>query len=150
MYGRKELSFNAEDLKLNRVVSSVDDCTFIHRTLQLIFHWSEKLNSSKYQPITFARCRKVRSFTYSRNGINLEKFTSLKDLGEDLDSKIDFKFHIYCTITYFRSIPELVRDFNDNRVTKALYCSLVRLCGTGLITILSNSYQPCGIDTKTV
>lgn len=129
-----EFSFYADDLKLSRTISSPDDCELLQYALQIIFRWGElndlQINAAKCQSITFSRCRNASDFIYSSNGINLEKVTSVKDLGVYLDAKLSFKLHIDRTIAKCRSIMGLVKrfaqGFNDIRVTKTLYCSLVR------------------------
>lgn len=127
-------SFYADDLKLSRTISSDVDQAALQCYLEIVASWGQrndlKLNASKSQSITFSRRRSTVIYDYKLDGVTLSRVAQVKDLGVYLDSKLTFSHHYNRLIARCNIVLGLVkrfsREFDDLRVTKTLYCSLVR------------------------
>lgn len=88
----------ADDLKVYRVVRSIEDCNQIQQDLdRLSFYCSSnklKLSLPKCKSITFTKKINVIRHTYSLLGSPLESVSLIRDLGILLDSKLDLNIHI--------------------------------------------------------
>lgn len=127
-------SLFADDVKVYSTVKSVEDCERLQSLLMVIHKWGElnrlRLNADKCQIISFSRARSKVLFDYSINGVALKRVDCVKDLGLHLDDKLDFQTHINHTISRCRialsQVKRFAREFNDLKVTKVLFCALVR------------------------
>lgn len=127
-------SFFADDLKIYQPISKVDDCSLLQSHLNRVAVWSRtnclSLNAKKCQTISFSRRHTHIDFTYSVDGVNLQRVSTVKDLGVHIDSKLTFKTHIDFIVAKCYSTLGLIRrfgrNFNDIDVMRSLYCTLVR------------------------
>ena len=118
-------SMYADDLKMSHNIDSDEDALKQQHYLDKVVRWGTldqlKLNSSTTQCITISRrqSRHILLTRYFVDSIELSRVQVVKDLGLYLDRNIDFLRH--CD-----RVKRFTKEFNDARVSKALYVSLVR------------------------
>ena len=131
-----EYLFYADDLKIFKRITSIDDTLVLQDNLLAIDLWCKKnymeLNVPKCKCITFSRKRNTNKLIYDYQ-INAEKLIRcniMNDLGVLIDEKVTMNDHVYNITNKARRILGLVKrqakGFNDPYVTKSLYCALVR------------------------
>ena len=88
----------ADDLKLYRQISSVEDSKFLQADLDYLTQWSHQwkleLNPSKCKAFTMTLKTKPIEATYKIRGTPLEKVATVCDLGVWLDTKLTFAEHV--------------------------------------------------------
>ena len=95
----------ADDTRVQRGVSSSDDCSALQADLQLIYDWSEKVNmtfnSDKFECMRYwADPAKAPAFQYlGPDSQPIEIKTNLRHLGVQLSSDLSFSIHIENTVT---------------------------------------------------
>lgn len=124
----------ADDLKLYRSISSIEDCYKIQQDLNNLSDWcnlnSLCLNLSKCHVMSFYRLKSLISFDYGVGERVLDHVGTVKDLGVTLDSALTFNDHI--NITCNRGLKLLgflnrsLSDFHNVNCFKSLYCSFIR------------------------
>lgn len=91
--------------------------------LQKINHWGQ-LNVVNCQVITFSGGRSQLITTYTFNGVELSRTTEEPDLVSVLLTQVDHAI-MKCRFS-LGLVKRSSHDFNDSKVAKSLYCSLVR------------------------
>ena len=124
----------ADDLKLYRVIRSIEDCARLQELLNTFVCWCRRnwliISIAKCQVITFHRIICPTRFDYQIDGQILSRVDHVRDLGVLLDTKLTFSSHYSNMISnasrQLGFIAKIGRDFKDPYCLKALYCSLVR------------------------
>ena len=94
----------ADDTRVQRGISSHDDCSDLQADLQLVYSWSEKVNmtfnSDKFECMRYwADPAKAPIFQYlGPDGEPIAVKTDLRDLGIRLSSDLSFSIHIENTV----------------------------------------------------
>lgn len=124
----------ADDLKLFLPVTKAEDCVVFQRDIDAVLDWSKKnklpLNVSKCKTITFSRSRTPITTAYRLGDEQLERVTTIRDLGLTLDSGFNFHEHIrnVCKDAN-KALGFIIRtssQFHNPRVIKLLYNAYVR------------------------
>ena len=95
----------ADDTRVQRGISSADDCSDLQADLQLVYSWADKVNmkfnSGKFECIRYwADASKVPAFEYlSPDKKPIQIKTDLRDLGVQLSDNLSFSVHIENTVT---------------------------------------------------
>lgn len=124
----------ADDVKLYRTVTSLEDCISLQIDLDRIAEWCEAnvlyLNIDKCRFISFSNKTHKIQYVYKLNTINLNKTESIKDLGVTFDSKLTSKAHIQTIVSKaYRNlgfVMRITKDFSNVNCIKYLYSALVR------------------------
>ena len=124
----------ADDSKCYKLINSISDCRFLQKDLDALYKWSLtwelNFHPSKCQIISMSRRLKPIRFAYKMNGIVLEKVDTIKDLGVDISSKLDWNSHVNRVVKKSnRKMGMIMRTVGYNaptKVTKTLYNALVR------------------------
>lgn len=124
----------ADDLKIYRIVSSLVDCAALQQDIDHIANWcvanGMEMNVMKCKVISFTRRQTQLNFRYDVNGTQLDRVSSIKDLGVIMDRKLTFNEHISVTAAKGFAMLGFIRrnasEFRDVYALKVLYCSLVR------------------------
>ncbi|MFZ2538708.1 MAG: reverse transcriptase family protein [Oscillospiraceae bacterium] len=126
----------ADDAKLYKHVTVLDDNNKLQTSLNALQEWSDKwllkLNINKCKIISFGR-NVDDSYKYfitkDQNNIQLVRESNMNDLGVTLDSKLNFSGHIQSKINKaFSMVGLLKRNFSNISVSSfvLLYKSMVR------------------------
>ena len=94
-----ELLLFADDAKLFRKISSIDDCLLLQHDINNFYSWCNtwcmQLNIEKCFTMNFSLKRKYNiEFDYSINNNNLDHVNEIKDLGVYFKPNLNFSFHI--------------------------------------------------------
>ena len=95
----------ADDTRVQRGISSQDDCSTLQADLQLIYSWADKVNmtfnSDKFECMRYWADPEVApSFQYhGPDDEPIQVKTNLRDLGVQLSSNLSFGIHIENTVT---------------------------------------------------
>ena len=95
----------ADDTRVQRGISSQDDCSTLQADLQLIYSWADKVNmtfnSDKFECMRYWADPEVGpSFQYhGPDDEPIQVKTDLRDLGVQLSSNLSFGIHIENTVT---------------------------------------------------
>lgn len=124
----------ADDLKLYWTIKQPEDAVFLQHELEAFAEWCQinrmSLNVSKCSVISFSRKHAPFHFGYFLAGTQLERVSTVKDLGILLDSKMTFKDHVAYAVSKASSqlgfLFRYAKKFRDVYCLKALYCSIVR------------------------
>lgn len=124
----------ADDLKVFRKISSIDDCVKLQEDLDRLTAYcvANKLQLSlpKCKSITFTKKININYFTYSLCKTPLEKVSLIKDLGILFDSKLHFNAHVdHITAKgyqFFGFIRRTCNLFKKPSTLMLLYKSLIR------------------------
>ncbi|KAK9869116.1 hypothetical protein WA026_002874 [Henosepilachna vigintioctopunctata] len=124
----------ADDIKIYKSVSSMNDCLRLQSDLNDISRWCNNnclhLNVMKCNVVNFTRKRNVISFDYNIEGVNLTRLQEVKDLGVVFDQKLSFIPHINqlilsCSKVY-GFIVRNARLFSSSSTLVHLFNALVR------------------------
>ena len=129
-----ECSAYADDLKIYKPMCCDDDSRALQVALDVIREWSNangmNLNLSKCHVISFTRLRSRINCAYRVGSTVIERVDKVFDLGVLLTERMDMNAHVNFTIAKALSVLGLVKrfskGFNNQQVSKALYCALVR------------------------
>ncbi|KAL1448178.1 hypothetical protein WDU94_003684 [Cyamophila willieti] len=136
----------ADDVKIYKSISSVQDCALLQADLERFSEWlytnGLQLSVHKCAVMEFSRSRSPPVFSYRIDSETLPFVNHIKDLGIYLDKTLSFSFHInkICSKAsgmlgfLFRS----TKDFSNVLPLKILYCSLVR----GILEFASPVWNP--------
>lgn len=124
----------ADDLKMYRVISNLDDCIALQEDVHRFEAWccenGMHINISKCNFMIFSRRTVKTNFHYLINGATLPSVVNIKDLGIILDDKLSFVSHISSIISKSLRMLGFIKRNTSDFVTvpaiKVLYCSLVR------------------------
>lgn len=135
----KYLSFTkiqlfADDIKIFHKINSLADYHLLQSDLDSFFNWTQRfnlsLNISKCFVMSFYRNRSPHSFSYSLNGVLLERVSIIKDLGIYLTPSLSFRHHINYTVNRALKVLGFIKrntsHFSSVPCLRVLYFSLVR------------------------
>lgn len=131
---QSEKLFYADDLKIFKTILSQMDCCVIQRDLDTIRNWCSAngmdTNAEKCKVISFTRSRAPIQQSYSIGVHELDRVTSVKDLGVVVDNKVTFNEHIATTTAKAFSLlgflRRITKSFQDVYALKSIYCTVVR------------------------
>jgi len=111
-----EIFLFADDAKLFKHVRSAEDSAMLQRSCDRLFQWSNqwllKLNVDKCKVLSIG-IRNTTDFTYYLGDVNdrieLERTSSMKDLGVIIDCKLKFQDHIKLKINKAYSMLGILR-----------------------------------------
>jgi hypothetical protein len=122
----------ADDAKLYRYISSIQDRFLLQDDIENLLNWSEKwlikLNINKCKLVSYGR-NVEHNFPYYIKGIEIEELNSIKDLGVTFDANLKFDQHINEKVNKAYSFLGIIkRNFTclNKEAFIALYKSLVR------------------------
>jgi hypothetical protein len=128
--------FFADDLKIYLKIKTDDDHLKLQTAMNCLSNWSKtwdlKLNIDKCHVITFHSYRNLNPqiHTYVLDNINLERVSSVNDLGVLLQSNCLFTQHIKCTVRKaFKMLGLLKRSLyfvNDAKTIVTIYNAIVK------------------------
>ena len=124
----------ADDAKCYLNIESLGDCQLLQNDLNALVDWSStwelNFHPSKCQVISVTRKRNPFNFDYFMNNTRLGSVKSIKDLGIEISSKLDWNTHINNVVKKCnRKLGLIKRTVGFNapvNVTKALYLALIR------------------------
>ena len=124
----------ADDLKIFRVVSSIDDCNILQRAVSDVSRWCDfngmELNVSKCHVVSFSRSDNIISFDYNIKDEIIVHKPFIRDLGVIFDQKVSFIPHIEKIICKAMQmlgfLKRITVDFKQLTPLKILYISFVR------------------------
>jgi hypothetical protein len=128
-----ECSVFADDLKIFKKISDLDDSLVLQNNLNKVIKWCKvngmSLNASKCSMISFFKSKTSFVFNYEIGCDMLERKSLIRDLGVIFDEKLSFKAHIDKIVGSNYSVLGFVKRrakiFNDPHITKTIYCALV-------------------------
>ena len=89
------LSMYADDTKIFRKNMNLHDCTLLQSDLDKIFTWATlwqlRLNSEKTKHLRIGNCK--YDFTFSLDGVDIDKVDSICDIGVNIQSNLKFTKH---------------------------------------------------------
>lgn len=124
----------ADDIKLYKEVSSIEDCIKLQLNLDKLYQWSitYKLpfNIGKCKTMTYAYIKNPISYDYTVNNEILTRVIDITDLGVKFDTKLSFAAHIDDLVNKsYRNLGFVLRNakkFTNKRTLLILYSSFVR------------------------
>lgn len=124
----------ADDLKIYKVIQSLDDCFKLQQDLNGLSEWCRlngmSLNISKCKVMQFYRKKNVLFYDYKIQDDILDKTDVMKDLGVYFVKDLNFNYHInFMTnkaLKMLGFIKRTLTDFNDINCIKTLYIAYVR------------------------
>lgn len=124
----------ADDLKVFRKVSNINDCRLIQEDLDRFSDYCSHnklyLAHDKCVQISFTKNTNKIKYTYEINGIQIKRVTSIRDLGIQFDEKLKFDEHIDNIVTKASQmlgfILRISKHFKNPATYITLYQSLVR------------------------
>lgn len=149
----------ADDLKIFKSISSLNDCTLLQEDFQNFLSWCNEnhliLNMEKCKIITFSKKTHVFHYPYSDNQSSyLERVDNIRDLGILFTSNCNFKKHIemICAKAFkmLGFVHRNTRDFKDLQTFKILYCALVRPILNYCTIVWSPTYSTTQIRVEKV
>jgi len=123
----------ADDMKLYRIIQSVEDRSLLQDDLNRFVMWSEllglALNVAKCRSMSFTRTRSPIINTYLINGVRISSVDSLRDLGFVFTPSLSPRSHITSiTCKAFKLLGFIRRvscEFKLKNSLKSLYCVLL-------------------------
>lgn len=123
----------ADDLKVFRAVSSLNDCQGIQQDINRIEQYCNRfklfLNINKCHSITFTKNISPYIFNYQINNEELRRVSEIKDLGVIFDSRLSFGHHIDYVCRKCNGMLGFIfrtcREFRDEKSLKSLYYAYV-------------------------
>ena len=124
----------ADDTKLYKNITSVNDCNQLQETLTHLDTWSQdnnvKFNGSKCKVLSVTRKKAPISFPYHLGSTELSRVDDEKDLGVIFSSKLQWNLHINEMVSKAnRQLGVLKRtcySLTDINIRRRLYLSLVK------------------------
>ncbi|KAA5593060.1 hypothetical protein F3G61_30925, partial [Pseudomonas aeruginosa] len=124
----------ADDLKIMRVINDVNDAELLQRDIDKLVDWCQinimYLNISKCLHIKFTLKRNIIPTQYHISGECLSEVSQTRDLGVELDTKLNFTKHIDKIIDAANKSLSFVlrngKEFKKVSTTLLLYNSYVR------------------------
>ena len=132
--GHSNFLLYADDLKIYRKVSAVDDCASLQADLDSLWRWASEnrlpFSVTKCQVVTFTRSFSPIIASYNIGGNALHRCSSVKDLGVTFQDNWKFTIHIeeVCNKALSRLgfVMRSAGGFNNTLVLRTLYEALVR------------------------
>lgn len=124
----------ADDVKLYYTIKQPQDTVFLQQQLETFAEWCRLnrmlLNTSKCSVISFGRKQSMIPFAYALSGEQLQRESTIKDLGIMIDSKLTFKDHVSYIVSKASAqlgfVFRFAKKIKDIYCLKSLYCSIVR------------------------
>jgi hypothetical protein len=124
----------ADDLKIYRTVSTLDDCSRLQKDLDIIQKWcndnDQLINTKKCYVLTFSRKLDKIICDYWIGGVKILRATEFRDLGVVFDCGLTFRNHIeYVTSAAYKSLGFVLRNrrlFHSTEAIVSLYKAYVR------------------------
>lgn len=123
----------ADDLKVFKVVSSIDHCLELQSDIDRVAVWCHvngmSLNLGKCFNINFSRSHRSIDFGYTVDSHHVEAVSQVRDLGIIFDAKLTFSFHILnICLKARRALGYIQRAARSLSLKcfKVLYCAHVR------------------------
>ena len=124
----------ADDTKIFKQVSSIDDSVALQNDIDALNRWSDKwllkFNTDKCHVLTLGKFEKItHTHRYTQYGDELDHVFEEKDLGVIIDMELTFEEHIATKVKKANGIMGLIRrtfSFLDGETFKKLYTSFVR------------------------
>jgi hypothetical protein len=124
----------ADDLKIYRTVSTLDDCSRLQKDLDIIQKWcndnDQLISTKKCYVLTFSRKLNKIICDYWIGGVKILRATEFRDLGVVFDCGLTFRNHIeYVTSAAYKSLGFVLRNrrlFHSAEAIVSLYKAYVR------------------------
>ena len=127
----------ADDAKLSKSISSVEDAISLQKTVDKLVQWSDKwslsLNSNKCKVLHLAKSENAYKHKYSMPGADgpviLQETEYEKDLGVYVDSKLTFETHVNKSVQSANKITGIIKrnfKYMGEDIFLNLYKTLVR------------------------
>ena len=127
----------ADDAKLSKSISSVEDAISLQKTVDKLVEWSDKwslsLNSNKCKVLHLAKSENAYKHKYSMPGADgpviLQETEYEKDLGVYVDSKLTFETHVNKSVQSANKITGTIKrnfKYMGEDIFLNLYKTLVR------------------------
>ena len=124
----------ADDIKIFKTISSMEDCLILQNDLTTFLHWSNSnllpVNFDKSYVMSYTNKNFQILYNYTLNNIFLSRVDTFKDLGVIFDSKLTFHNHINAvTSEAFKSLGFIIRcgyHLTDINCLRILYFAYVR------------------------
>jgi ribonuclease P/MRP protein subunit RPP40 len=124
----------ADDLKIYRQISSMEDCIKLQDDLIKVNEWCTRnhfsLNIDKCTVVSYSRKAGTIIYEYTCGKIILPRSSSQEDLGVTFDVKLSFENHVQRSMDRgYKMLGFMLRNsrsFKSVEVLKTLYFSLVR------------------------
>ncbi|KAH9636971.1 hypothetical protein HF086_008232 [Spodoptera exigua] len=114
----------ADDLKLSLGVETSADCEALQRDIDAVGDWSSEnrlpFNIEKCKTISFSRKRQLINAAYTLSDAALQRVSDIRDLGLQLDSRLNFHDHVTAFVMRTSS------EFNNLGVATVLYNAYIR------------------------
>ena len=129
-----EMASFADDTRLFRAVSNIEDATSLQNDLENVYKWAEasemELNPDKFELMRFGENNELKEATMytTPSGGEIERKTVLRDLGISFTEEATFDFHIESVVLKGRKMASWVlRVFKsrDPQVMKILLKQMV-------------------------
>lgn len=117
----------ADDFKLYKPISTVDDCLNLQKDLDRVVEWTKKnnlsLNISKCSCMTYSRKQQGIIYNYTIEGKCLNRVTTTRDLGILFDDKLTFNEHVLqCVKKSYQMLGFILRNSaNFNNINSFIY-----------------------------
>lgn len=124
----------ADDLKIYRLIESINDCEILQKCLDTVNAWCKNnylpLNAGKCNVMSFGRKNNMYMYDYNIDNDSLLRPEFIKDLGVYFVPNLSFNKHIeIITTSAFKSLGFVIRNckgFNDINTHRLLYVAFVR------------------------
>ena len=120
----------ADDTKVYRKITSLDDCAILQRDLDSLLEWCKKwkliFNAKKCKVMSVTRRRNWCEFTYSLGGTTLERVDSYCDLGVTITNTLTFDKHIKNQVSKANSIVGMIKRATGRLASPTVMITLFR------------------------
>uniref|UniRef100_A0A090XDL4 Reverse transcriptase domain-containing protein n=1 Tax=Ixodes ricinus TaxID=34613 RepID=A0A090XDL4_IXORI len=124
----------ADDLKLFRKVDNAQDCFLLQNDVCSVEKWCKtnrlQLNLKKTSVMSMSRRHECIVFNCILSGSQIQRVSLVRDLGVQVDSRLDFHQHVFNTASQalpcLGVVSRLTRRFRRPHCIRSLCCSLVR------------------------
>lgn len=133
-FRNSKLLLYADDLKVFRPVTNIQDCRLLQEDLDRFTYYCRKnklqLSINKCSCISFTKNRNAINYAYSLDGILLSRVSVVRDLGILLDDKLHLNGHIDRIVNnayrMYGFVMRSSKDFRRPTTYLYLYKSLIR------------------------
>lgn len=144
----------ADDLKIFRTVTSVLNCVALQQDIDMIQEWCSlngmKVNPSKCKSISFTRSTAPIRHEYTFDHHELDRVSSIRDLGLLIDCKLNFSEHVSATTAKAFAMLGFLRrntaEFENINALKTLYITMVRSILEYAVQVWANQRQSTPIN----
>lgn len=127
----------ADDNKIYKSISCDKDCSELQTDINKVVHWCREngmeLNTSKCLVVSYTRKTRPIVYTYEINETQLNRKTTVKDLGVVFDSKLSFNEHVnYVVNSALKTLGFIIRNTKQLRNITSIKCSYFSFVRTKL------------------